>query len=247
MSASLTTPPSTPPSTPPATPSDVSARQIQDNLAQVRADVARAVEACGRAPGDVTLVAVSKFHGPGRVRAALDAGQRVFGENRVQEAEGKWPELRAAYPDIALHLIGPLQTNKIKHALKIFDVIETVDREKLARALAKEMARENRRLPVFIQVNTGEEPQKAGVKPAAVDAFVALCRDELGLEVRGLMCIPPVDEEPSLHFALLAKLAARNGLGGLSMGMSGDFAAAIAQGATHVRVGTAIFGSRPAP
>lgn len=234
-------------STPLTTPSDVSAAQVQDNLAQVRADVARAAEACGCAPGDVTLVAVSKFHGPERVRPALEAGQRVFGENRVQEAEGKWPELRAAYPDIALHLIGPLQTNKIKHALKTFDVIETVDREKLARALAKEMAKENKHLPVFIQVNTGEEPQKAGIAPAEVDAFVALCRDELGLEVKGLMCIPPVDEEPSLHFALLAKLAARNGLTGLSMGMSGDFAAAIAQGATHVRVGTAIFGSRPAP
>jgi len=219
--------------------------QVKENLAAVRADVAQAAETAGRSPAGVTLVAVSKFHGAERVRWALDAGQRVFGENRVQEAEGKWPALRDAFPDITLHLIGPLQTNKVKHAVRTFDVIETVDREKLARALAKEMAAQGRRVPVFVQVNAGEEPQKAGVAPANVDAFVALCRDELGLDVRGLMCIPPFDEEPALHFALLAKLAARSGLGGLSMGMSGDFASAIALGATHVRVGTAIFGPRP--
>lgn len=217
---------------------------VPQNLAAVRADIQAACVKAGRSPDAVTLVAVSKTHDAAHVRPALVAGQRVFGENRVQEAEGKWPELRAEFPDLQLHLIGPLQTNKIKHALRTFDVIETVDREKLARALAKEMAAQGKRLAVFVQVNTGEEEQKAGVAPKDVGAFVALCRDELGLEVKGLMCIPPVNEEPALHFALLAKLADENGLKGLSMGMSGDFEAAIEFGATHVRVGTAIFGAR---
>jgi len=221
------------------------AAHVTENLAAVKAHIAEACAKAGRDAGHVTLVAVTKTHDADRVRPALMAGHRVFGENRVQEAEGKWPGLRADFPDITLHLIGPLQTNKIKHALKTFDVIETVDREKLARALAREMAAQEKRLPVFIQVNTGEEEQKAGIAPQDLVAFVALCRDELGLDVRGLMCIPPVDEEPALHFALLAKLAAQNGLAGLSMGMSNDYETAIALGATHVRVGSAIFGARP--
>jgi len=221
------------------------AAEVKKNLACVQGSIREACRKAGRAEDAVTLVAVSKTHDADHVRAALDAGQRVFGENRVQEAEGKWPELRQDFPDITLHLIGPLQTNKVKHALRTFDVIETVDREKLARALARDMAAENKSVPVFIQVNTGEEDQKAGIAPGAVDGFVALCRDELGLQVEGLMCIPPVDEEPALHFALLAKLAARNGLKKLSMGMSSDFETAVDLGATHVRVGTAIFGVRP--
>lgn len=220
---------------------------VARNLAAVQAAIAQACAQAGRAGDAVTLVAVSKTHDADHVRLALVAGQRVFGENRVQEAEGKWPALRAEFPDVQLHLIGPLQSNKVKHAVNTFDVIETVDREKLARALAREMAAQDKRLPVFIQVNTGEEEQKAGVAPRDVAAFVALCQGELGLEVRGLMCIPPVDEEPALHFALLAKLAAESGLTGLSMGMSGDFETAVDFGATHVRVGTAIFGVRPPP
>ena len=217
------------------------------NLADVRAAISAAAEKAGRIAGDVTLVAVSKTHDAARIRPVLDVGQRVFGENRVQEAEAKWPELRADYPDVTLHLIGPLQTNKVKHAVATFDVIETVNREKLARALAKEFARVGKDLPVYIQVNTGAEPQKAGVLPEDADAFVALCRDDLKLKVVGLMCIPPVEEEPSLHFALLGKIAARNGLKNLSMGMSGDYETAVQFGATHVRVGTAIFGARPKP
>ncbi|MFC1674014.1 YggS family pyridoxal phosphate-dependent enzyme, partial [Pseudomonadota bacterium] len=209
------------------TPTSTSTSEVAENLSTVRAAIADAARAAGRAADDVTLVAVSKVHGADRVRLALEAGQRVFGENRVQEAEGKWPDLRADFADVTLHLIGPLQTNKVKHAVATFDVIETVDREKLARALAREFAAQDRQLPVFIQVNTGEEEQKAGVAPADVDGFVSLCRDELGLNVRGLMCIPPVNEEPSLHFALLAKIAERNGLAGLSMGMSGDYEAAV--------------------
>ena len=217
------------------------------HLSEVQDEIAAAATAAGRVPDSVNLVAVSKVHGAGRIRPVLAAGQRLFGENRVQEAEEKWPELRAAYPDITLHLIGPLQTNKIKLAVATFDVIETVDREKLARGLAKEFQRVDKHLPVFVQINTGAEPQKAGVLPEDADAFIALCRDELKLDVRGLMCIPPIDEEPSLHFALLAKIAQRNGLDQLSMGMSADFDTAIAFGATHVRVGTAIFGPRPKP
>lgn len=217
---------------------------VTQHLTEVKAAIAAACKKAERVPDQVTLVAVSKTHAGERVRAALHAGHRVFGENRVQEAEDKWPALRADFPDITLHLIGPLQSNKVKHAVATFDVIETVDREKLARALAREFKAQDRHLPVFVQINTGEEEQKAGVSPAAADAFIDLCRDELGLNVQGLMCIPPFDEEPSMHFALLGKIAARNGLEKLSMGMSGDFEAAIDLGATHVRVGTAIFGTR---
>jgi pyridoxal phosphate enzyme (YggS family) len=215
-----------------------------DRLAEVRQHIAGAARAAGRDPAAVTLVAVSKTHGADRVRELLGAGQRVFGENRVQEAEEKFPALKAGYPDLKLHLIGPLQTNKAREAVALFDVIESVDRERLAATLAKEMARGGRRPDCYIQVNTGEEPQKAGVLPAEVDGFVAACRDTHKLPIMGLMCIPPVDEEPAPHFALLAKMAARNGLGTISMGMSADYETAIRLGATHVRVGTALFGQR---
>jgi PLP dependent protein len=215
-------------------------------LAEVRQRIAAAARAAGRDPASVTLVAVSKTHGTHRTRKLLDAGQRVFGENRVQEAEGKFPALKTEYPDLKLHLIGPLQTNKAREAVALFDVIQSVDRERLAATLAKEMARSGRWPECFIQVNTGEEPQKAGVLPAALDAFVATCRDTHKLPITGLMCIPPVDEEPALHFALLAKMAARNGLAEISMGMSADYETAIRLGATHVRVGTALFGQRAA-
>jgi len=217
-----------------------------DRLAEVRQHIAAAARAAGRDPAAVTLVAVSKTHGADRVRELLDAGQRVFGENRVQEAEEKFPALKAAYPDLALHLIGPLQTNKAREAVALFDVIQSVDRERLAATLAKEMTRAGRRPDCYIQVNTGEEPQKAGVLPAELDAFVASCRDTHKLPIAGLMCIPPVDEEPALHFALLTKMAARNGLAEISMGMSADYETAIRLGATHVRVGTALFGHRGA-
>ena len=215
-----------------------------DRLADVRQHIAAAARAAGRDPAAVTLVAVSKTHGANRVRELLDAGQRVFGENRVQEAEEKFPALKAEYPDLKLHLIGPLQTNKAREAVALFDVIESVDRERLGATLAKEMARVGRRPDCYIQVNTGEEPQKAGVLPGEVDAFVAACRDTHKLPIAGLMCIPPVDEEPAPHFALLAKMAARNGLSTISMGMSADYETAIRLGATHVRVGTALFGTR---
>ena len=215
-----------------------------DRLAEVRQHIAAAARAAGRDPASVTLVAVSKTHGADRVRELLDAGQRVFGENRVQEAEEKFPALKAAYPDLALHLIGPLQTNKAREAVALFDVIQSVDRERLAATLAKEMTRAGRRPDCYIQVNTGEESQKAGVLPAELDAFVAACRDTHKLPIVGLMCIPPVDEEPALHFGLLAKMAARNGLARISMGMSADYETAIRLGATHVRVGTALFGHR---
>ncbi|HTO84317.1 MAG TPA: YggS family pyridoxal phosphate-dependent enzyme [Methylomirabilota bacterium] len=220
---------------------------ITANLAAVRERIAGAARAAKRDPAEVTLVAVSKTHAAARIAAALAAGHRVFGENRVQEAAAKWPELRRAWPGIELHLVGPLQTNKTKEAVALFDVIETVDRPKLAQALAAEMQRSGRRPACYIQVNTGEEPQKAGIAPAAADEFIGVCRDGLGLPVVGLMCIPPVDEEPSLHFALLAKIARRNGLAVLSMGMSADYETAIVFGATHVRVGTAVFGARPEP
>ena len=216
-----------------------------DRLTEVRQRIDAAVRSAGRDPADVTLVAVSKTHGADRVREMLDAGQRVFGENRVQEAQEKFPDLKSAYPDLELHLIGPLQTNKARDAVKLFDVIQSVDRERLAVVLAKEMAHLGRRPSCYIQVNTGEEAQKAGVAPADVDAFVATCRDTHGLPVVGLMCIPPVDEEPALHFALLAKIAARNGLAKVSMGMSADYETAVRLGATHVRVGSALFGARP--
>ncbi len=216
-----------------------------DRLAEVTGHIAQAARAAGRSPSDVTLVAVSKTHGAERVRELLDVGHRVFGENRVQEAEGKFPELKAAFPDLELHLIGPLQTNKARDAVALFDVIQSVDRERLAAALSKEMEKLGRRPDCYIQVNTGEEPQKAGILPKDLDAFVALCRDQYKLPVVGLMCIPPVDEEPALHFALLAKMAERNGLARLSMGMSADYETAVRLGATHVRVGSALFGSRP--
>jgi PLP dependent protein len=215
-----------------------------DHLADVMRRIAEAARAAGRDPGQVTLVAVSKTHGADKVRELLAAGQRVFGENRVQEAEEKFPALKAEYPDLQLHLIGPLQTNKARDAVALFDVIESVDRERLAVTLAKEMVRAGRRPECFIQVNTGEEPQKAGVLPADLDAFVAACRDTHKLPVVGLMCIPPVDEEPALHFALLVKMAARNGLAKVSMGMSADYETAVRLGATHVRVGSALFGAR---
>lgn len=219
---------------------------VGERLVAVRASIATAAAAAGRCPTDITLVAVSKTHPAAAIAAAIGCGQRVFGENRVQEAESKWPDLRAATPDLVLHLIGPLQRNKVRRAVRLFDVIESVDRAELARALADAAQAEGRQPRVFIQVNTGEEPQKAGVHPEATDALVRLCRDELGLPVHGLMCIPPVDEEPSLHFALLRAIARRNDLTGLSMGMSDDYPVAIAFGATHVRIGTAIFGTRPA-
>ncbi|GAW36960.1 hypothetical protein RA2_04035 [Roseovarius sp. A-2] len=212
-------------------------------LKEINARVRRATEEAGRAPESVELIAVSKVQPDARVEAVLREGHRVFGENRVQEAAGKWPGFRERFEGIALHLIGPLQTNKARQAMGLFQAIHSVDRPKLARTLAS-LAQEAGTCPeLFIQVNTGEEPQKAGILPADTDDFVAECR-ALDLPVRGLMCIPPVDEEPSLHFALLAKMAARNGLDGLSMGMSGDFEQAIALGATHVRVGSAIFGER---
>jgi len=203
----------------------------------------KACAAAGRARGDVELIAVSKVQPEDRVAAVLDQGHRVFGENRVQEAAGRWPSFQQRYSGIILHLIGPLQSNKARQAMEMFQAIHSVDRPKIAQAIAR-LAQEMGHCPdLFVQVNTGEEPQKAGVLPGDVDGFVAACR-ALDLPVRGLMCIPPVEEEPSLHFALLAKMAARNGLSGLSMGMSGDFERAIAQGATHIRVGSAIFGER---
>jgi pyridoxal phosphate enzyme (YggS family) len=217
---------------------------IAVNLTAVRERIATAARGAGRVPDNVTLVAVSKTHPAATVRQALVAGHRVFGENRVQEAEAKYPELREEFPNLALHLIGPLQSNKVRDALSIFDVIESVDRPRLAQVLAKEMDHSGRRRPCLIEVNTGEEPQKAGILPAEADGFVIECRDRLGLPVIGLMCVPPVDEEPALHFALLREIARRNELEVLSMGMSADYEKAIRFGATHVRVGTAIFGAR---
>lgn len=216
-------------------------------LAETQLRIALAAEAAGRAPADVRLIVVSKTFGAAEIIPVLAAGQRIFGENRVQEAKAKWPALKAEFPNLELHLIGPLQSNKAKEAIELFDAIHSIDREKIARALAEEMRKQGRQLELFVQVNTGEEPQKAGVPPRDLPALLALCRDELKLEISGLMCIPPVEEEAALHFAFLAKLAAENGLAGLSMGMSDDFETAIAFGATHVRVGSAIFGSRPKP
>ena len=212
-------------------------------LSDIQNAMVKAATSAGRSVDDVTLIAVSKVQPNERVEAVLAAGHRVFGENRVQEATGKWPEFKEKYDGVELHLIGPLQSNKVRPALELFDVIHTVDSEKLARRIASIGAEIGRIPRVFVQVNTGDEDQKAGVPLDGVDALVAECRD-LGLPVEGLMCIPPVNEEPSLHFALLAKIAARNNLTGLSMGMSGDFERAIALGATHVRIGSAIFGDR---
>jgi len=220
---------------------------VAERLRAVKDRIAAAARAVGRDPADVTLVAVSKTHQASAIATALTAGQRVFGENRVQEAQSKYPALKAAHQDLVLHLIGPLQTNKVKEAVALFDVIETVDRPKLADALAREIERTGRRPRCFVQVNTGEEPQKAGVLPAAADAFVGECRERWRLPVVGLMCIPPLDQEPSPHFALLREIARRHGLSELSMGMSADYEIAIRLGATHVRIGTAIFGERPPP
>lgn len=213
------------------------------SLAEITSRIAKAEEKAGRAPGSVKLVAVSKVQPLERVTAVLEAGHRVFGENRVQEAAGKWPELRERFDGVELHLIGPLQTNKLKQALDLFDVIQSVDRPKLARKLAEAAQERGACPPLYVQVNTGEEPQKAGVLPADADGFLEDCR-KMDLPVEGLMCIPPVEEEPSPHFALLRKIAERNGIAGLSMGMSGDFESAISLGATVVRVGSAIFGER---
>jgi hypothetical protein len=213
-------------------------------LEGVRARIAAAARSAGRDAADVELIAVSKtFEAPG-ILPVLQAGHLLFGENRVQEAKRKWPALKAQFPDTKLHLVGPLQSNKVKEAVELFDAIHAIDRVKIARAIAAEMTKQAKRLQLFVQVNTGEEPQKAGVSPKEAAAFVAMCRDDLKLEIAGLMCIPPVDEEPAVHFALLAKLADELSLKGLSMGMSDDFETAIELGATHVRVGSAIFGMR---
>jgi pyridoxal phosphate enzyme (YggS family) len=217
---------------------------LQDRLEHVRASMRKAATGAGRKPEEVTLVAVSKTFDAEAIRPAISAGQRVFGENRVQEAQGKWPALREETNDLELHLIGPLQSNKAAEAVALFDVIETIDREKIARAVAQEMARQGRALRLYVQVNTGLEPQKAGIAPDETGAFVTFCRQELSLPVEGLMCIPPADENPGPHFALLAKLAGQCGIEKLSMGMSGDYEVAIGFGATSVRVGSAIFGTR---
>ena len=213
-------------------------------LTHVRAEIVRACKDAGRDPGSVTLVAVSKTFPAEAIEPVIQAGQRVFGENRVQEAKAKWPPLIEKHPGVALHLIGPLQSNKAKEAVALFDAIHSVDRASLCEALAKEVQKQGRSPALFVQVNTGAEPQKAGIVPEEADAFLKTCRDTYGLSIAGLMCIPPADEAPGPHFALLATIARRNGLALLSMGMSADFASAIAMGATHVRVGSAIFGGR---
>lgn len=213
-------------------------------LAEVNRRIAAAAQGSGRDPGNVHLVAVSKTFTAADILPVIEAGQRIFGENRVQEAKSKWPALRARYPDLELHLVGPLQSNKAKDAVELFDAIHSIDRPKIAQAVAAEMARQGRRLELFIQVNTGEESQKAGVAPRETAGFLSHCRQDLKLEIAGLMCIPPIDEEPAVHFALLAKQAQELGLARISMGMSADYERAIAFGATHVRVGSAIFGAR---
>ena len=215
-----------------------------NGLAAVEQEITRACKDARRDRASVTLIAVSKTFGADAISPVIAAGQRIFGENRVQEAKAKWPALVAAHPGITLHLIGPLQSNKAKEAVALFDAIHSVDRPSICEALAKEIKSQRRHPELFVQINTGEEPQKAGIAPAEADAFIASCRDTYGLAISGLMCIPPVDEAPGPHFALTAKIAARNGLKNLSMGMSADFAIAIQLGATHVRVGSAIFGAR---
>lgn len=215
-----------------------------EQLAQVKQKIAAAEREAGRDAGSAVLVAVSKTFDAEAVRPVIEAGQRVFGENRVQEAQGKWPGLRQAFSDLELHLIGPLQSNKAKEAVALFDVIETVDREKIAAELAKEITRQGRSVHLYVQVNTGSEPQKAGIEPKEAVAFVTRCREVHGLAIEGLMCIPPADENPGPHFALLEKLAREAGVEKLSMGMSGDYELAVAFGATSVRVGSAIFGTR---
>ncbi len=217
---------------------------LPDGLAAVEAAIAQACREARRERTSVILVAVSKTFDAGAIEPIIKAGQRVFGENRVQEAKAKWPGLMSSYSGLSLHLIGPLQSNKAREAVALFDAIHSVDRPSLCEALAKEFRTQTRRPELFVQINTGEEPQKAGVAPAEADGFIASCREKYGLEISGLMCIPPVNEAPAPHFALTAKIAARNGLKNLSMGMSADFAIAIQMGATHVRVGSAIFGHR---
>src|ERR1700693_3273072 len=227
----------------PQNPSPITAHS-PNGLATVEQDIARACKEARRDRAAVTLIAVSKTFDTEAITPVIAAGQRVFGENRVQEAKAKWPGLMAAYPGLALHLIGPLQSNKAKEAVALFDAIHSVDRPSICEALAKEIFSQKRQPQLFVQLNTGEEPQKAGVAPAQADAFIAACRDKYGLPISGLMCIPPVNDAPAPHFALTAKIAARNGLTGLSMGMSADYAIAIQFGATHLRVGSAIFGHR---
>ena len=219
-------------------------REAVGRLAAVTGRIGAAAAAAGRDASSIRLVAVSKLQPEERIEGALAAGHRLFGENRVQEAEARWPAFRERFPDIALHLIGGLQTNKVRAAVRLFDVIETVDRTRLAAALAREFERAGRVLPCFVQVNTGEEPQKGGVAPGSLDGFLDRCRAEYGLDVVGLMCIPPAEDLPGPHFAFLREAARRNGLSGLSMGMSADFETAIRFGATHVRVGSAVFGAR---
>jgi len=217
---------------------------VIERFIAVREMVARAARDADRAAGDVALVAVSKLFEAATILPVLDAGHRRFGENYVQEARAKWPRLRASHGDVVLHMIGPLQSNKARDAVELFDVIETLDRESLARELAKEIARQGRSPALLVQVNTGDEPQKGGVSPRDADAFLAMCRERHGLSITGLMCIPPADQPPSPHFAFLGQIARRHGLKTLSMGMSADFAVAIELGATHVRIGSAIFGQR---
>jgi len=217
---------------------------LPSGLATVEQDIARACKEARRDRASVSLIAVSKTFDATAISPVIDAGQRAFGENRVQEAKAKWPELMSAYQGIVLHLIGPLQSNKAKEAVALFDAIHSVDRPSICEALAKEINSQKKRPELFVQLNTGEEPQKAGVAPGDADAFIANCREKYGLTISGLMCIPPVNEAPAPHFALTAKIAARNGLKNLSMGMSADFSVAIQLGATHVRVGSAIFGTR---
>lgn len=217
---------------------------LPTGLSAVEQEIARACKEARRDRSTVTLVAVSKTFDADAIAPVIEAGQRVFGENRVQEAKAKWPGLMSAYPGIALHLVGPLQSNKAREAVALFDAIHSVDRPSICEALAKEFVSQERRPQLFVQLNTGEEPQKAGVAPSEADGFIASCREKYRLPISGLMCIPPVDDAPAPHFALTAKIAARNGLNNLSMGMSADFAIAIAFGATHVRIGSAIFGKR---
>lgn len=214
------------------------------NLRAIKQELEAALGEAGRAAGSVTVTAVSKQQDATRILPALEAGHRVFGENRVQEAARKWPDLRARFPDVELRLIGPLQSNKASEAVALFDVIETVDRPKIAAALAREIARQGRQPKLLVQINTGEEPQKAGIAPHDADRFIEECRNTHGLQIDGLMCIPPAEDDPAPHFALLAKIAARNALAGLSMGMSADYRIAAQLGAAHVRIGTAIFGAR---
>jgi pyridoxal phosphate enzyme (YggS family) len=225
-------------------PAHLDVENAHPGLDLVRRRIAKAADEAGRAASDITLVAVSKTFGAAAIEPVIAAGQRVFGENRVQESKAKWPDLKARHDGIALHLIGPLQSNKAAEAVALFDCIQSLDREKLARVLADEIQRQARQPQLFLEINTGEEEQKAGIVPREADRFIATCRSTYGLAIQGLMCIPPADDEPALHFALLETIAKRNGIKGLSMGMSADFETAIRFGATHVRVGSAIFGER---